>query len=111
MGWATSPRQWSSCAGRPQPARSSRPTPSPSSTARPCCAAAAWSSPRKGAIMSTTADSHGGLEFIQVKYGERVTRKGLVLDDYAAYGEPDGDLHMEYNFWVMRDGDTVMLLD
>jgi glyoxylase-like metal-dependent hydrolase (beta-lactamase superfamily II) len=61
--------------------------------------------------MSTTADSHGGLEVIQVKYGERVTRKGLVFDDYAAYGEPDGDLHMEYNFWVMRDGDTVMLLD
>lgn len=52
-----------------------------------------------------------GLEVIQVKYGERVTRKSVVLHDYASYGQPDGDLHMEYNFWVIRDGETVMLLD
>jgi glyoxylase-like metal-dependent hydrolase (beta-lactamase superfamily II) len=52
-----------------------------------------------------------GLEVIQVKYGERVTRKSVVFHDYAAYDLPDGDLHMEYNFWVMRTGDTVILLD
>ncbi len=52
-----------------------------------------------------------GLEVIQVKYGERITQKSAVLHDYASYGKPDGDLHMEYNFWVIRDGDTVMLLD
>jgi glyoxylase-like metal-dependent hydrolase (beta-lactamase superfamily II) len=52
-----------------------------------------------------------GLEVVQVKYGERVTQKSVVLHDYASYGQPDGDLHMEYNFWVIRDGDTVMLLD
>lgn len=52
-----------------------------------------------------------GLEVIQVKYGERVTQKSVVFHDYAAYDLPDGDLHMEYNFWVMRTGDTVILLD
>lgn len=60
--------------------------------------------------MTDTAGT-GGLAVLQVKYGERVTRKSVVLHDYASYGQPDGDLHMEYNFWVMRDGDRVMLLD
>lgn len=50
-------------------------------------------------------------EVLQVKYGERVTRKSVVLHDYASYGQPDGDLHMEYNFWVMRTPDEVVLLD
>lgn len=52
-----------------------------------------------------------GLEVVQVTYGERITRKSLVFHDYAAYGQPDGDLHMDYNFWVLRSGDTVILLD
>ena len=51
------------------------------------------------------------LEVIQVKYGERITQRSVVFNDYAQYGLPDSDLHMEYNFWVIRDGDTVMLLD
>lgn len=47
----------------------------------------------------------------EVKYGERVVRKSDVLNDYAQYGLPDGDLDMNYNFWVIRSGDTVILLD
>jgi glyoxylase-like metal-dependent hydrolase (beta-lactamase superfamily II) len=61
--------------------------------------------------MSESATPATGIEVIQVKYGERVTQKSVVLHDYASYGLPDGDLHMEYNFWVLRDGGTTMLLD
>lgn len=46
-----------------------------------------------------------------VKYGERVVRKSDVFHDYAQYGLPDGDLDMDYNFWVVRDGATVILVD
>lgn len=59
--------------------------------------------------MSTSEDVAGGFEVLQVKYGERITQKSVVLNDYAAYGLPDGDLHMEYNFWVFRkDGKTIL---
>ena len=46
-----------------------------------------------------------------VKYGERVVRKSDVFYDYGSYGLPDGDLDMDYNFWVVRDGDKIMLVD
>jgi glyoxylase-like metal-dependent hydrolase (beta-lactamase superfamily II) len=52
-----------------------------------------------------------GLSVIQVQYGERVTRKSVVLHDYQQYGQPDGDLQMDYNFWVMHSGDRTILLD
>jgi glyoxylase-like metal-dependent hydrolase (beta-lactamase superfamily II) len=52
-----------------------------------------------------------GLSIIQVQYGERVTRKSLVLHDYQQYGLPDGDLQMDYNFWVIRSGSQTILLD
>ena len=51
------------------------------------------------------------LNVIQVKYAERVTQKSLVLHDYDQYGQPDGDLDMEYNFWVIREPDATILLD
>jgi glyoxylase-like metal-dependent hydrolase (beta-lactamase superfamily II) len=46
-----------------------------------------------------------------VKYGERVVRKSAVFHDYAQYGLPDGDLDMDYNFWVIRAGGSVILMD
>jgi glyoxylase-like metal-dependent hydrolase (beta-lactamase superfamily II) len=52
-----------------------------------------------------------GLRVIQVQYGERVTQKSIVLHDYAQYGQPDGDLQMDYNFWVMQAPDATILLD
>jgi len=47
----------------------------------------------------------------QVKYGERVVRKKDVFNDYEAYGLPDGPLDMDYNFWVLRSGETTILVD
>ncbi|MFD2415914.1 N-acyl homoserine lactonase family protein [Amycolatopsis pigmentata] len=61
--------------------------------------------------MSETAAPSVPLEVVQVTYGERVTQKSVVLHDYAAYGRPDGDLRMDYNFWIIRAGDTVILKD
>lgn len=52
-----------------------------------------------------------GLSVWSVKYGERVVRKSDVFHDYAQYGLPDGDLDMDYNFWVVRDGETIILVD
>jgi glyoxylase-like metal-dependent hydrolase (beta-lactamase superfamily II) len=46
-----------------------------------------------------------------VRYGERTVRKGDVFHDYSQYGLPDGDLHMDYNFWVIRTGGSVVLMD
>jgi glyoxylase-like metal-dependent hydrolase (beta-lactamase superfamily II) len=46
-----------------------------------------------------------------VKYGERVVHKRDVFHDYAQYGLPDGDLDMDYNFWVIKSGDSVILMD
>ena len=46
-----------------------------------------------------------------VKYGERVVRKKDVFHDYGQYGLPDGDLDMDYNFWVIRAGGSVILMD
>jgi glyoxylase-like metal-dependent hydrolase (beta-lactamase superfamily II) len=46
-----------------------------------------------------------------VKYGERVVRKSDVFFDYSSYGVPDGDLDMDYNFWVVRSGGKIILLD
>ena len=56
--------------------------------------------------------STGNVESVwSVRYGERVVHKGDVFHDYAQYGLPDGDLHMDYNFWVIRAGDAVVLMD
>lgn len=46
-----------------------------------------------------------------VRYGERVVQKSAVFHDYGQYGLPDGDLDMDYNFWVMRSDDKVVLMD
>lgn len=46
-----------------------------------------------------------------VKYGERVVRKSDVFWNYEQYGLPDGDLDMDYNFWIIRSGGKIILLD
>lgn len=60
---------------------------------------------------SAAGDEAPALSLVQVTYGERVTQRSVVLDDYDQYGLPDEDLHMQYNFWVIRDGDRVMMVD
>ena len=57
--------------------------------------------------MTSVAD----FEVVQVKYGERVTRKSVVFHDFAASGEPDADQPMDYSFWVARNDRTVVLVD
>lgn len=52
-----------------------------------------------------------GFSVWSVKYGERVVRKADVFYDYDQYGLPDGDLDMDYNFWVIRKGDSIILVD
>lgn len=61
--------------------------------------------------MSSIQPQHGGMSVWSVKYGERVVRKSDVFHDYAQYGEPDGELDMDYDFWVIRSGDSTILLD
>ncbi len=57
------------------------------------------------------ADSTHEMSVWSVKYGERVVHKSDVFYDYSQYGLPDGDLDMDYNFWVIRSGDSIILLD
>ena len=52
-----------------------------------------------------------GIEIIQIRYGERRVSRSTVFLDYESYGLPDSELLMDYNFWVLRDGATVILLD
>src|SRR5262245_35179364 len=61
--------------------------------------------------MTEPGSATGGLSVWSVKYGERVVRKSDVFYQYASYGQPDGDLDMDYNFWVIRSGEQTMLLD
>lgn len=46
-----------------------------------------------------------------VKYGERIVHKRDVFLDYDNYGLPDGTLGMDYNFWLLRAGGDVVLMD
>jgi glyoxylase-like metal-dependent hydrolase (beta-lactamase superfamily II) len=46
-----------------------------------------------------------------VKYGERVVRKNDVFWNYQEYGLPDGDLDMDYSYWVIKAGDKTILMD
>jgi glyoxylase-like metal-dependent hydrolase (beta-lactamase superfamily II) len=56
--------------------------------------------------------STGKVESVwSVRYGERTVRKADVFYDYGQYGLPDGDLHMDYNFWVIKAGGSVILMD
>ncbi|GAA4174033.1 N-acyl homoserine lactonase family protein [Gryllotalpicola koreensis] len=61
--------------------------------------------------MSASTESNDEVSVWSVKYGERVVHKSDVFHDYAAYGLPDGDLDMDYNFWVIRSLGKIILLD
>lgn len=63
--------------------------------------------------MTTESDAKqaGGFEVLQVKYGDRVTKKSIVFHDFQATGEADADQPMDYAFWVLRDAEHVILVD
>ena len=50
-------------------------------------------------------------QVLSVRYAGRTVRRSDVLHDYGATGEPDGDLEMDYNFWVIHGPDGVTLFD
>lgn len=50
-------------------------------------------------------------EVLAVRYGTRVTTRADYYLRYAAYGEPDGPLPMDYFFWVLRGPDETILVD
>jgi glyoxylase-like metal-dependent hydrolase (beta-lactamase superfamily II) len=51
-------------------------------------------------------------EVLAVRYG---SRGGLARSDYylryQTYGEPDGEMRMDYFFWVLRGADETILVD
>jgi glyoxylase-like metal-dependent hydrolase (beta-lactamase superfamily II) len=68
----------------------------------------------KGVAMPAISDApmtDKPVSVLSVKYGERVVRKSDVFYDYSSYGVPDGDLDMDYNFWVIRSAGKVILVD
>src|SRR5579875_1790665 len=65
----------------------------------------------EGEPMTSNEPSNGRPSVWSVKYGERVVRRSDVFHDYAQYGEPDGDLDMDYDFWVVRSNGSTILLD
>lgn len=48
---------------------------------------------------------------LSVRYAGRTVRRSDVLHDYAALGEPDGPLEMDYNFYVVDGDDGITLFD
>jgi glyoxylase-like metal-dependent hydrolase (beta-lactamase superfamily II) len=50
-------------------------------------------------------------QVLAVKYGHRVTTRAESYLNFHLYGEPDGDLDIDYYFWVVRDGHGIFLVD
>ena len=48
-------------------------------------------------------------QVLAVKYGHRVTTRAESYLNFHLYGEPDGDLDIDYYFWVIRDGGVVLV--
>jgi len=68
-------------------------------------------------LRSSELHRHGGnYEFSLIQCGRFATVSESFVRmtsfyDYQQYDWPDGDLHMDYNFWVIRAGDQVILMD
>jgi len=50
-------------------------------------------------------------EVLAFRYATREATKAELYYRYAAYGEPDAEIGMDYFFWVLREGDNVVLVD
>jgi len=55
--------------------------------------------------------SSAAREVLAVKYGHRVTTRAESYLNFHLYAEPDAGLDIDYYFWVIRDGDGVILVD
>lgn len=52
-----------------------------------------------------------GREVLAIRYGHRVTTRAESYLNFHMYAEPDADTGIDYYFWVIRDGDEVILVD
>lgn len=50
-------------------------------------------------------------EVLAVRYGTRQTTKTAVYLNYDSYGEPDGDMIMDYFFWILRSPEETIVID
>ena len=50
-------------------------------------------------------------DVLAVKYGMLASHKSELYYRYESYGEPDGAASMAYYFWVLRAGETTVLVD
>jgi glyoxylase-like metal-dependent hydrolase (beta-lactamase superfamily II) len=50
-------------------------------------------------------------EVAALRYGTRQTRKSECYLDWDSYGEPDEAIAMDYFFWVLRNGDSSIVVD
>lgn len=50
-------------------------------------------------------------EILAVRYATRRFKRSETFFRYHTYGEPDGDLQMDFFFWVVRDGAATVLVD
>ncbi len=50
-------------------------------------------------------------EVAALRYGTRRTRKSECYYRWSSYGEPDAEIGMDYFFWVVRNGDTTIVVD
>lgn len=46
-----------------------------------------------------------------VRYGSLTTERSALFADYRVYGQPDRAMQMDYYFWLLRDGDRIVLVD
>ena len=50
-------------------------------------------------------------EVAALRYGTRRTRKSECYYRWSSYGEPDAEIGMDYFFWVVRNGDSTIVVD
>jgi glyoxylase-like metal-dependent hydrolase (beta-lactamase superfamily II) len=50
-------------------------------------------------------------EVLAVRYGVMEASRSRLFHSFHTYGEPDGPAALAYYFWVLRDGDRVVLVD
>lgn len=53
----------------------------------------------------------GRYEVIIVRYGTRLTRRSDAFLNYHFYGLPDGDITVDYFFWIVRNRDRTIVVD
>lgn len=50
-------------------------------------------------------------EVVIARYGTRVGRRAEMFLNYHSYGEPDGDMRMDYFVWIVRNDQRTILVD